>query len=85
MKPIGRADVYLPRNSAGQFPVLYGTGIGPINPSPALGAAAGYYPNLSVSDSNYAVTVNGANAPVSYLGLTPGLAGGDATQSSDSR
>jgi len=60
---------------SGEIVAFYGTGIGPINPSPASGVAAGYYPNLSVSGSNYAVTVNGANAPVNYLGLTPGLVG----------
>lgn len=66
-----------PANPAqsGEIVGFYGTGIGPITPNPASGQGAGFYPNLSVSSSTYAVTVNGANAPVSYMGLTPGLVG----------
>jgi uncharacterized protein (TIGR03437 family) len=60
---------------SGEIVAVYGTGIGPINPTPPSGQAAGFYPNLSVSESSYAVTVNGAHAPVGYLGLTPSLVG----------
>jgi len=65
-----------PANPAqsGEIVSFYGTGIGPVNPSPASGQAAGY-PKLSVSNSIYSVTVNGENAPVTYIGLTPYLVG----------
>jgi uncharacterized protein (TIGR03437 family) len=52
---------------------FFGTGIGPINPPIASGQGAGAAPNLSMSSSPFSATINGVNAPVSFLGLTPGL------------
>ena len=59
----------------GEIIGVYGTGIGPVSPALSSGQAAGSYPNLSVSTSTYSATIGGANAPVSFLGLTPGLVG----------
>jgi uncharacterized protein (TIGR03437 family) len=60
---------------AGEIVTFYGTGIGPVSPAVASGQPAPYPPILAVSTATYSATVNGINAPVSYLGLTPGLAG----------
>lgn len=55
--------------------VVYGTGIGPVSPAVNSGQPATYIPSLSISTSAYSATISGVNAPISFLGLTPGLAG----------
>jgi len=60
---------------SGEIVTFYGTGIGPVSPAVASGQPAPDPPNLAVSAATYSATIGGANAPVSFLGLTPGLAG----------
>lgn len=60
---------------AGEILILYGTGIGPINPPLASGSPAGGYPQLSTATSSYSAMIGGADAPIDFLGLTPGLLG----------
>lgn len=60
---------------AGEIVIFYGTGIGPVSPAVASGQPAPDTPNLAVTTGTYSATVNGIDAPVSFLGLTPGLVG----------
>lgn len=60
--------------AAGAYIVAYLTGIGPLdNPVPD-GAAAPDSP-LSEATSPFSATIGGQNAPVLFLGLTPGFVG----------
>jgi uncharacterized protein (TIGR03437 family) len=59
----------------GEIVMFYGTGIGPISPAVASGQLAPSSSNLAVSTATYSATVAGTDAPVSFLGLTPTLAG----------
>jgi uncharacterized protein (TIGR03437 family) len=59
----------------GEIVTFYGTGIGPVSPAVSSGQPAPGSPNLAVSIAPYSATIDGIDAPVSFLGLTPGLAG----------
>ena len=58
----------------GSYIVAYVTGIGPLDNPVADGAAAPDSP-LSEATSPYLATIGGQNAPVFFLGLTPGSVG----------
>jgi uncharacterized protein (TIGR03437 family) len=60
---------------SGEIVTFYGTGIGPVSPAVASGQPAPGSPNLAVSIATYSAMIAGTNAPVSFLGLTPSLAG----------
>jgi uncharacterized protein (TIGR03437 family) len=61
--------------SPGDNLTIYGTGIGTVNPPVTSGQPAGSGPSLSSSALMYSATIGGINAPISFVGLTPGLAG----------
>jgi uncharacterized protein (TIGR03437 family) len=61
--------------SAGEILIVYGTGIGPVSPGLATGEVAGGYPSLSISIVPHSATINGSDAPIDFMGLTPGLLG----------
>ncbi|HXE74721.1 MAG TPA: IPT/TIG domain-containing protein [Candidatus Xenobia bacterium] len=56
------------------FLEIYCTGLGPVNPQPPSGAAAGTNP-LSTTTTTPTVTIGGVNAPVLFSGLAPGFVG----------
>ncbi len=62
----------------GDVLVLYGSGLGPVNPSVATGAAAGSSPISSVTDTpqvNFGRGVFGPFADPQFVGLAPGFVG----------
>jgi uncharacterized protein (TIGR03437 family) len=60
--------------TAGNFLTIYCTGLGAVSNQPADGAAAPSSP-LAQTTLTPTVTIGGANAPVSFSGLTPGFVG----------
>jgi uncharacterized protein (TIGR03437 family) len=63
---------------AGDVLVLYGSGLGPVSPAPATGAAAGSDPLSQLSDKMQVNFSTGAFAPFvdpQFVGLTPGFVG----------
>jgi uncharacterized protein (TIGR03437 family) len=58
----------------GQAVTLYVNGLGPVSNTPASGDPAGTQ-QLSSTVNPVTVTIGGANAPVSFAGLTPGTVG----------
>jgi uncharacterized protein (TIGR03437 family) len=58
----------------GEYLSIYCTGLGDVNPRPALGSPAGTNP-LSRTLTNPAVTIGGVPGTVSFSGLAPGYAG----------
>ena len=55
--------------------IVFATGLGPVNPPAATGAAALGFPSLSVVTAPVTVTVGGQPATVLFAGLAPGYAG----------
>lgn len=60
--------------SAGSVVVVYLTGLGATTPPVADGTPAGSSP-LSVPPGTWSAQIGGANAPVRFIGLTPGFVG----------
>ncbi|MCX6995641.1 MAG: hypothetical protein NTV49_00800 [Kiritimatiellaeota bacterium] len=60
--------------SAGDYLLIYCTGLGAVTPSIVAGAAASY-PPAYYTDNKVTVTVGGIDAPVQFSGLAPGFAG----------
>ena len=60
--------------ASGSVVVVYLTGLGPVDHSVADGAASPDSP-LSNATGTPSATIGGVNAPVQFLGLTPGYAG----------
>ena len=60
--------------SAGDYLLIYCTGLGTVSPGVPAGAAAPYSA-LSYTDNTVTVTVGGIDAPVKFSGLAPGYAG----------
>ena len=60
--------------SGGDYVVLFLSGIGVTNPAVASGAASPTSP-LAAATGSYSANVGGINAPVLFLGLTPGFVG----------
>ncbi|HZL56284.1 MAG TPA: putative Ig domain-containing protein, partial [Bryobacteraceae bacterium] len=59
---------------AGEYLVSYLAGMGTTNATPASGAASPTSP-LAMPVDMPTLTINGANAPIAFAGLTPGLVG----------
>jgi len=60
--------------TAGGVAIVYLTGIGPLNNVVADGVLTPSSP-LSTATSSYSATINKLDAPISFLGLTPGFVG----------
>jgi uncharacterized protein (TIGR03437 family) len=60
--------------TAGDTLVIYGTGLGAVNPRAVAGAPAPVQP-LAQTDDTVTVTIGGVNAPVSFAGPTPDSTG----------
>jgi uncharacterized protein (TIGR03437 family) len=60
--------------TAGGVVIVYLTGIGPLNNVVADGLLTPSSP-LSTATSSHSATINQVNAPISFLGLTPGFVG----------
>jgi uncharacterized protein (TIGR03437 family) len=75
-KPSGMAAVNTPANpaSAGDFLLIFCTGLGTVSPPVATGAAAPMSP-LSWTDNKVTVTVGGKDAQYLFAGLAPGWVG----------
>ena len=67
-------DGRLNRARRGAFLIIYGSGQGPVTPSPADGTPAGSDP-VSRTQPDPTVTISGQRAEVSFSGLAPGFAG----------